>query len=129
MPGSKATVRVDGLRDLRRELRRAGRDMTDLKDANAAAAALVAGAARAGAPHRTGSLAGSGRGNRAAGKATVSFGGARLPYAGPIHYGWPAHHITANPFVIDAALATEPQWLPLYEHDLAGIADSIAGTY
>lgn len=122
------TVRVDGARRLRRDLRAVAGDLDDLKDAAAAAAAVVSSAAAAGAPRKTGALAASVRGNRAAGKATVSAGGARLPYAGPIHYGWPAHGIEGNPFVTDAAQRTESSWLPAYQADLDRATDRVNGT-
>lgn len=107
-------IRVDGLRALRSDLRKAGESTQDLKAANAAVAALVATAAAGRAPHRTGRLASSGRGNRAVGRATVTFGGASVPYAGPIHWGWPARGIEPHTFIPDAAQATEPAWLELY---------------
>ena len=122
-------VEVDGLRALQRELRRAGADMGDLKEANQKAAQIVAGEAGRRAPRRSGRLASSGRGSRTAGRATVMFGGAAAPYAGPIHYGWPARNIAPHPFVLDAAQATEPQWLDAYHDELQHIADSVAGTY
>lgn len=124
---SGAQLRVDGLGRLRRDLRRFAGDADDLKAANAAAAATVAGAASERAPRRSGRLAGSVRGNRAVGRATVLAGGAAVPYAGPVHWGWPAHGIDAQPFVVDAAQATEPTWLPAYATDLQRAADRLAG--
>lgn len=122
-------VQIDGLGKLRRALREAGDDLADLKDANAAAAALVAGAAAARAPRRSGRLAGSIRGNRAAGRASILAGGAAVPYAGPIHWGWPARGIEAQPFATEAAAATEAAWLSIYEHDLQRVLDTVNGTY
>lgn len=120
-------VRVEGLRELRRELRQAGDDLSDLKDANAKVARLVADKAAALAPRRSGALAASVRGNRAAGKAQVAAGGARVPYAGPIHWGWPARGIEARPFVSDAAQQTEAQWLDIYTHDVQRVLDRVRG--
>ena len=120
-------VSVVGLAKLRRELRRAGDDLADLKDANAAAAAIVAAAAEARAPRRTGRLAATVRGNRAASRASVSAGRASVPYAGPIHWGWPARGIEANPFVTDAAQATEHVWLSAYERQLETVAHKLDG--
>lgn len=122
-----AVVQVRGLRELRRDLRKIGDDLRDLKAVNAAVAALVAVAGTSRAPRRTGRLAGSVRGNRAAGRATVSAGGASVPYAGPIHWGWPARGIEAQPFLSDAALATESAWLPLYEAGIEKALDRVAG--
>lgn len=123
----QAGVSVSGLARLRRDLRRAGQDMAELKAANAAAAQLVAAEAERRAPRRTGRLAASVRGNNSASRASVSAGRASLPYAGPIHWGWPARGIEANPFVVDAAQATESQWLPAYETDLERVASSLDG--
>lgn len=121
-------VEVDGLRQLGRDLRRLGDDLGDLKDANASVSQLVAADASRRAPHgKSGKLGGSVRGNRAAGRATVLAGGARVPYAGPVHYGWPAHHITGQPFVADAAQATEGEWLPLYQHEIDQAVAKVAG--
>jgi hypothetical protein len=124
-----ARVEVDGLGRLRRELRKLPEQTSDLKDANARVSQLVAAEAAGRAPQRTGRLAGSVRGNRAVGRATVSAGGAALPYGGPVHYGWPAHGIEPQPFISEAAEDTEPVWLPIYESDVERIVDAFGGTY
>lgn len=120
-------LRVEGARGLRRDLRALGDDLADLKDANAGAAAIVAAAASARAPRRTGRLAASVRGNRAVGRARVNAGGAAVPYAGPIHFGWPRRHIEAQPFVYDAAQATEPIWRAAYEQAVERALDRVRG--
>lgn len=120
-------VRVEGLATLTRTMRKAGEDLADLKDANAAAAAVVVGAAAAMAPRRSGRLAASIRGSRAAGRARVLAGRASVPYAAPIHWGWPARRIGAQPFLTDAAVATEGQWLPQYLKDVQAALDKVRG--
>jgi hypothetical protein len=125
--GSSVTVRVDGLRRLNRDLRKFAGDASDLKAANAAASATVATAASARAPRRSGRLAASVRGTKRVGGARVLAGGAVVPYAGPVHYGWPARDIDGQPFVIDAAQATEPVWLAAYAADLDRAAGRVAG--
>jgi len=117
-------ARVEGLRELKASMRRAGVDMADLKAATAKAAATVADAARPRAPVRTGRLAGSIKGNRAVNRAVV---GSRLVYGGPIHWGWPARHIQADPFIVDAAQATEPQWVGGYLQEVQHILDRVKG--
>ena len=57
----------------------------------------------------------------------MSAGGASLPYAGPIHWGWPARRIEAQPFIADAAQATEPIWIPAYEADVQAAVDLVNG--
>ncbi|GIG69741.1 HK97 gp10 family phage protein [Phytomonospora endophytica] len=121
------TIDVDGAAQLRRTLRKAGADAADLKDANAAAAAIVARAGAAAAPRRTGRLAASVRGNRAVGAAVVRAGGARVPYAAPIHWGWPRRGIAAQPFLSDAARATEALWLAAFFRDMQSICDTVRG--
>lgn len=122
-------VTVDGLGDLRRALRKLGEDAADLKEANAAVAAFVANVAAGRAPRRSGRLGASVRGNRAVSRARVTAGGGVAPYAGPIHWGWPARHIEGDPFVIDAAQSTQDVWLALYVRDLDRLTDRVGGTY
>jgi hypothetical protein len=124
-----ATLLVAGLPKLRRAMRKLGADVEDLKTANALVADLVAAAAAVRAPRRSGALAASVRGNRAVSRATVAAGGARVPYAGPIHWGWPARHITGQPFISDAAQATEQTWLPIYARDVQAAVDKVGGLY
>jgi hypothetical protein len=120
-------VRVEGARELRRTLKRAGVSVEDLKDAHAAAGNIVAAAGRGSAPNRSGRLAGTVRASRAAASATVRAGGGRVPYAGVIHWGWPGHHITAQPWLSEAATRTEPAWLAAYEAGVAKVLDTIRG--
>lgn len=124
-----AQVRVVGAAQLRRTMRRAGRDLTDLKRANQAAAQIVARLARqpGRAPRRTGRLAGTVRGNRAVGRATVLAGGAAVPYAGPVHWGWESRNIEPNPWISEAAQESEPVWLGQYEQDVQRVLDTIKG--
>jgi hypothetical protein len=122
-----AVVEVDGVRELRRSLKRAGDDLGDLKDANAEVAGMVAGRASSLAPRVSGRLAGSVRGNRAAASAVVKVGGASLPYAGPVHWGWPARHIAANPFAVNAAHDTEPAWTATYLDAIERIVGKVRG--
>jgi hypothetical protein len=58
------------------------------------------------------------------GAAIVRAGGARVPYAGPIHWGWPRRHITARPWLADTAARTQPTWEATYLAALEHIIDS-----
>lgn len=120
-------IRVEGAKELRATLKRAGDDLGDLKAAHSEAAQLVTGVSRARAPKRSGTLAGSVRGSGAATTATIRAGGSRVPYAGPIHYGWPAHNIAPQPFISEAAQATEPAWVHLYDQAVEKILDRVKG--
>ena len=120
-------VKVDGLTQLRKTMKRAGVDLADLKDAHAAAARYVAARGAGLAPKRTGALAGTVRGSGAAGAATIRAGYASVPYALPIHWGWPGHHIAPNPFLSTAATSTESAWIIGYQAAVRRIVDHIEG--
>lgn len=115
----KVTVQVDGLREVVRDLERAGVELDDLKDAQAAISSEGASTAQGYTPRRSGKLAGSVRGNRAKNKAEILIGRASVRYAGPILFGWPrrniraahtiertdTHMATAAPLILDRELS------------------------
>lgn len=123
-------VRVPGLRRLRADLRKLGDDLAELKEAGYAAGRIVLGEAVRRAPRRSGRLAATGRAARAVSRVSVSFGRAAVPYAGVIHYGWPAHGIDPQPFAIEAGQVTEPAWLAVYAGGIDRAIDKrMARTY
>jgi hypothetical protein len=122
---SSPALRIDGGRKLRAELKRAGVDVQDLKDAHRAVADLVKDRAAPAAPRRTGRLAGDMRAAGQQGGAVVSVGRKSVPYAGPIHWGWPSRHIRANPWIWEAAQDTEEQWTTQYLRAIEAIVNSI----
>lgn len=94
-------VRITGLRDTLRSMEKAGTSAGDLKDLMMSLSQIVISAARP--PHGdTGALSASVRPGRGKTKAVIRAGSARVPYAGVIHYGWPARSIPAQPFLTDA---------------------------
>lgn len=121
------TVKVDGAKQLRRTMKKAGADMADFADANSAAAGIVVRESQSWVPRASGALAGSIRGSKAKTSATVRAGGARIPYAGVQEYGWPARHIRPHPYLTTAAKATESQWVDLYMTRLDAIVSKISG--
>ena len=123
----RPAVEVEGLRTLRRTLKAAGVSLQDLKDAHAQVAQLVVRAASPHAPRRTGALASSTRGSGTQGGAIVRAGRASVPYANPIHWGWPDRHIKAQPFLWDAIQDSKDQWTGLYLRSLEKIIDTIEG--
>lgn len=121
----KAQLEVRGARRLRATLRAAGDDLSDLRDVHRSVAGLVAGATAP--PRRTGRLAATVRPAGTKTAAVVRAGFATVPYAGPIHWGWPARGITAQPFLSDAATATEPAWQAVYFAELERIIANVRG--
>lgn len=122
-------VIVHGARDLRRTMRQAGVDMRSARDVNKRVGGLVADAARPAAPvGLTGKLARSVRAGATQKAAIVRAGRKTVPYAGPIHWGWPARNITEQPWLTETAQATEPAWLAIYQQWVRGIINKIRGT-
>jgi hypothetical protein len=110
--------KVEGLSRLTKDLKAAGADVDDLKDAFAKIAKQGTDIAAGYAPKRTGRLAASIRGNRAAGKAVVTAGRASVKYAGPINYGWPKRNIAASGFMQKASDEVGPQALDILQDEV-----------
>ena len=96
------SITATGVKELRRELRRMGDDLEDLKARNLDVATLVSDRAKDLVPRRTGNLADTIRpaGTKTAGRVRAGF--KRVPYAGVIHFGHPARGIQPQPFLYDA---------------------------
>lgn len=127
--GLGQSVAIDGLPQLIRACRAAEGALDDMKAANARAATIVADAARARAPRRSGRLAASVKGNTAARTATIST--PRIRYSMPVHWGWRTSRgvgVPANPFITEAAASSESRWLGAYTDDLEKIVDQIGGS-
>lgn len=91
-----ARVRVEGLGKTLRALSKAGADAQDMKDLMHEIGMMVVRASNP--PTISGKLSNSMRAGRGKTKAVVRAGGARIPYGGVIHFGWPARNIAPNPF-------------------------------
>jgi hypothetical protein len=96
------SIKATGVKELRRELRKMGDDLEDLKALNLDVATLVSDRAKDIVPRRTGTLADTIRpaGTKTAGRVRAGF--KRVPYAGVIHFGFPARRIEPQPFLYDA---------------------------
>lgn len=121
------TARVEGGRELRRTLRKAGLDMKNLTAVNKRAAATVVRAALPATPRRGGALAQSVRAGATQRAGIVRAGRKAMPYAGPIHWGWPARGIAPQPWLMTAAKATEPVWFRQYENEIKDLLKSVKG--
>lgn len=120
-------VEVLGARRLAATLRKAGADMSRLRDVNKATADVVAGAARVTVPVRSGRLAASIRTSGTQRQGVVRAGRKLVPYAGPIHWGWRARNIRPTYFLTGPAKATEPEWVQLYLDRMNELLDSVEG--
>lgn len=124
---SPNVVMVGGKR-LRKEMKEAGIDLADLRDVHMQAARTVSNAAKPRTPHRTGALSKSVRpgASRTAGVVRAGNNGG-VPYANPIHWGWPSRGIKAQTWLVDTAARTEPTWLDFYMRELDRIMAECAG--
>lgn len=127
MATAKAGIEVRGSKELRRTMKRAGEDLSELKDAHMGAARMVVGLALPNAPRRTGRLAASVRPGASNTAATIRAGGARLPYAAAIHWGWPRRGISAQPWLSQTAQQSEPAWVPIYTRAVDKILARVEG--
>jgi len=97
-------IRVEGIDKLRRALVKlddAAKE--DFKAAGKTAAEIVERQARTEVPVRSGNLKNTIRSSGQQRGGVVSAGRAKVPYAGPIHFGWGRRRIHPNPFLYRAA--------------------------
>ena len=115
------TVRVEGAQDLRRKINRlsdavdAKSAKSELKKAHLEGAEVVKAAALPLVPVRSGSLKATVRAAGTIRSGRVRAGFARVPYAGPIHFGWPARNIRPQPFLYDALDRRRSEVLAVYD--------------
>lgn len=101
-------VDVDGLDDLLGRLDHARAGLLDLTDANRDMAQVVVREADSRTPTATGGLHNN---NRAVATATGWGATNGEPYAGYVHWG--TRYMTARPWLLEAARATEDTWMDL----------------
>lgn len=116
---ASAGVRVEGLKKLQRAFKQAGVDAQDQKELMHELGMIVVKAAMP--PVLTGRLQSSMRAGRGKTKAVVRAGGARVPYAGVQHYGWPAHNIEAKPFLLQAIQSRQTELVAKIDDGVAEI--------
>lgn len=121
------SAEVEGLKNLRRTIRQAGGDTKDLRNANLAAAQTIVPIAAGLAPKVTGRLAASIRAGATQKAGMVRAGRKLIPYANPVHWGWPKRNIEPNPWIASAAAANEELWLKVYEQHIDRILGKIEG--
>jgi len=121
---SPGTVTVVGDTRLRATLAVAADRLDELERAGQAAGRMIQQSARARAPKRTGRLAGSLVSAVDGNEAKVSSG---LVYAGVIHGGWPAHGISANPYLIPVAESMQSVWIRAYEAEVIAATKIVRG--
>lgn len=141
-------IQIEGARELRRQLRKAEADLSDLKDLHTRIGRIVFDAARPNSPigkrkppaSRTRRLNQTLRYFPTRTSVRVIAGSKAVPYAMAIHWGrkvFPSKKSTyqhkhpapieARPWIRQAAEKTEPQWTALYQEEIQKILDKIEG--
>lgn len=124
-----ATHEVEGGRELRRSLRQAGDDLSDLKKAHKDAATVARDRIAQRAPEGdTGRLKATIRaaGTKTAGIVRVG-NNTRVKYAGVQQWGWGWRNIPATLFATRGAKESEPRWLPIYQFYIDTTLNRIQG--
>ena len=125
-----ARIEVVGLKRLRASMRAAGLDMRDLRDLNKRAAGVAAPWVRARTPigpPAGGHIRATVRAGGSGSAGVIRVGGKSRPYAGVVHYGWPARNIRPNTWVVDAAKHSERAWTQVYIRGIEDILGRIEG--
>lgn len=109
-------LEIEGLRELQKALRGLTEDSrNDMKETHRKAGQIVVDGAIRYVPVRTGALLASLRSAPTQRQGRVRVGSAAVPYAGPIHFGWPARNIRPNPFIYAVLDERRAEVMRLYE--------------
>jgi hypothetical protein len=118
-------IKIEGIRELNRSLKDFERDIRLAPTRiNREAAKDVAATAKAIVPRRSGRLAGSIKPGASGSTAYVKTG---LVYSPVIHFGWPKHNISPNPFLYNALDQRRADVLALYEKRMQELAEKVRG--
>lgn len=123
--GRGGRIQIDGLKETQKALREMNDDLKyKMKETHRKAAEIVVNGAVRFVPVRTGKLAASIRAAATMTSGKVRAGSAAVPYAGPIHFGWPARRIKPQPFIYDAMDVRRKEVYDLYAARIYGLIDT-----
>ena len=125
----KAAIQVEGLDELRRDLRRIKDSELDaeMKAIHVELAREINRRALPNVPVKTGRLKASVRAAGTVRDAVGRVGSTSVPYAPPIHWGWPAHGIKSTPFLTDAAAEIERDIVDRYDRQVSEMLGRVVG--
>lgn len=126
---AKPAIQVDGLDELRRDLRRVKDSELDaeMKQIHQELASEVVAKAQPNVPVKSGALKTSVRSAGTVRDAIGRVGKASVPYAPAIHWGWPKRGIKGRPFLTDAAQAIEKDITDRYDREVGQMLDKVIG--
>jgi hypothetical protein len=109
-------IEIDGLRQVQKALRNVSQESRDdMKETHRQAGQIIVDAATPLVPVESGALLASIKSAPLQRQGRVRLGSASLPYAGPIHFGWPARGIAPNPFIYEVLDGRRAEVSRLYE--------------
>ena len=121
-PGTGQKIQIDGLKETQAALRAVSNDLkTEMKPTHLKAAEVIVEGAKRYVPVNTGRLAASIRAAATQTGGKVRAGSAAVPYAGPVHFGWPARRIKPQPFIYEAMDVRRQEVLDVYAERLSKI--------
>lgn len=113
--GQRVGIRVQGARELSSRLAKVSPDAAELKAGYREVADIVVKQAQIEVPVKSGRLRDSIKPMTSVRSAIVQAGSvSRVPYAGPIHFGWAKRHIKPRPFLYDAMDKRQTEVLEAY---------------
>ena len=108
-------LEIEGLRDVQKAMKNFSDDSrNDMKETHRRAGQIVVDGAARLVPVRSGALLASLKSAPTQRQGRVRVGSAAVPYAGPIHFGWPARHIQPNPFIYEVLDGRRQEVYALY---------------
>lgn len=108
-------LEIEGLRAVQKAMKNFSDDSrNDMKETHRRAGQIVVDGAARLVPVRTGALLASLKSSPTQRQGRVRIGSAAVPYAGPIHFGWPARHIQPNPFIYEVLDGRRQEVYALY---------------
>lgn len=114
--GTGGQLEIEGLRELQKSIRNLTDDSrNDMKETHRRAGQIIVEAAAPLVPVQSGALLASARSAPTQRQGRVRVGSAAVPYAGPIHFGWPARNIRPNPFIYEVLDRRRDEVMKLYE--------------
>jgi hypothetical protein len=113
-------LQIEGLRDVQKAMRNFSDDSrNDMKETHRKAGQIVVDAASSKVPVSSGALLASIRSAPTQRQGRVRLGSAAVPYAGPIHFGWPARNIQPNPFIYEVLDGRRDEVMRIYEERIS----------
>jgi len=120
--GRGGKIQIEGLKETQAALRAVSDDLkTEMKPTHLKAAEVIVEGAKRYVPVNTGRLAASIRAAATQTGGRVRAGSSAVPYAGPVHFGWPARRIKPQPFIYDAMDQRRDEVLKVYADRISKI--------